>query len=224
MNLSKSWEFFKPETCKERIHIIGCGSVGSTLAELLARFGLTRFTLYDFDQVESHNIVNQMFTEKDVGKDKVDAVAERILAINPHASEELVLVRDGWKPGRKLTGYVFLAVDDIELRHRIASENKFNPLIKAMFDFRTRLRDSQHYAAKWSDAKQKTAFIESMNFTNAEAKEATPVSACNVSLSVAPTVWSCCMSGVCNFINHRNGGELHQMVLSNPFDFQTIKV
>ena len=52
LNLSKSYDFFKPEDCTERIHIIGCGSVGSTVAELLARFGLTKLTLYDFDTVE----------------------------------------------------------------------------------------------------------------------------------------------------------------------------
>ena len=63
MDLSKSYEFFKPEMCEERIHIIGCGSVGSTVAENIARFGLTKITLYDFDYVEQHNIANQMFTQ-----------------------------------------------------------------------------------------------------------------------------------------------------------------
>ena len=73
MDLSKSYEFFQPEMCKERIHIIGCGSVGSTLAELLARFGLTNISLYGFDIVEPHNLANQMFVLSDVGKAKVDA-------------------------------------------------------------------------------------------------------------------------------------------------------
>lgn len=34
MDLSKSYEFFKPEMCRERIHIIGCGAIGSTVAEI----------------------------------------------------------------------------------------------------------------------------------------------------------------------------------------------
>jgi len=45
LNLAKSHDFFKPEDVRERIHIIGCGSVGSAVAELLARFGLTKLTL-----------------------------------------------------------------------------------------------------------------------------------------------------------------------------------
>ena len=39
MDLIKSYDFFKPESCSDRIHIIGCGAVGSTVAENLIRFG-----------------------------------------------------------------------------------------------------------------------------------------------------------------------------------------
>ena len=218
MDLSKSYEFFQPEMCKERIHIIGCGSVGSTLAELLTRFGLTKITLYDFDEVEPHNLANQMFLQTDVGKKKIDAVAERMEAINPLVKPDVRKMNEGWKPGMKLTGYVFLAVDNIELRHQIVKENFFNPLVKGMFDFRTRLVDAQHYAADWSNQRQKEGFIRSMEFSHAEAKEATPMSACNVALSVAPTVWQICLSGVCNFINFVKGNGLKKIILTNPFD------
>ncbi len=89
MNLSKSFEFFNPEKCKERIHIIGCGSVGSTVAELLARFGLTKISLYDFDTVEPHNIVNQMFVQRHIGILKVEAVRDILLDINPEMNLKL---------------------------------------------------------------------------------------------------------------------------------------
>lgn len=217
MDLSKSYEFFQPEMCKERIHIIGCGSVGSTLAELLARFGLTNISLYDFDIVEPHNLANQMFVLSDVGKAKVDAVAERMEAINPLVKTDVRKFPEGWKPGTRLTGYIFLAVDNIELRYKIVKENMYNPFIKGMFDFRTRLVDAQHYAADWSIQRHKDAFIRSMEFTHAEAKEATPVSACNVALSVAPTVWHVCLAGVCNFVNFVKGEALKKIVLVNPF-------
>lgn len=218
MDLSKSYEFFQPEMCKERIHIIGCGSVGSTVAELLARFGLTDISLYDFDTVEPRNIVNQMFTQEDVNRDKVEAVADIICRINPEAKDGLKLYRDGWK-GQKLSGYVFLCVDNIDLRRKIATENKFNPFIKAMFDFRTRLTDAQHYAADWSNPKMKQAFIDSMDFTHEEAMEATPMSACHVALSVAPTVRMVCNAGVTNFVNFVKGDGIHAMILVDAFAF-----
>ena len=73
MNLNKHKEFFNPEELEEEIHIIGCGSVGSTVAELLARYGLENFVLYDFDVVEPKNLNNQMFTRRDIGKNKAEA-------------------------------------------------------------------------------------------------------------------------------------------------------
>ena len=68
MDLSKVYEFFQPEKDSSRIHIVGCGSVGSTLAENLVRCGVTKLALWDFDTVEEHNIVNQMFRKADVGR------------------------------------------------------------------------------------------------------------------------------------------------------------
>lgn len=218
MDLSKSYEFFQPEKVRERIHLIGCGSVGSTLAELLVRFGLTKITLYDFDEVKPHNLVNQMFTQNDVGKLKVEAVAERLRAINPLIDKDLKIVKEGWN-GQRISGYVFMAVDNIELRKKIADTYKNNPFIKAVFDFRTRLTDAQHYAADWSDMDQKESLLDSMNFTSEEAKAATPVSACNVELSVAPTVWNICTAGVANFVNFVIGKGLKRMILMDSFSF-----
>lgn len=217
MDLSKSYEFFQPEKVTGRIHIIGCGSVGSTVAELLARLGLTKITLYDMDKVEEHNLANQMFTTANIHQEKVLAVAERMKMINPDIEKDLILVRDGWH-GQKLSGYVFLCVDNIDLRRKIATENVNNPFVKAMMDFRTRLTDSQHYAADWRSMEQKKRFINSMDFTQEEADEATPVSACNVNLCVMPTVWSCCMAGVCNLVNFVSGKDMQPTVLTDPFN------
>ena len=83
IDLSKSYEFFQPEKDSARIHIVGCGSVGSTVAENLVRCGVTNLTLWDFDKVESHNLVNQMFRQKDIGKLKVEALLDILKDINP---------------------------------------------------------------------------------------------------------------------------------------------
>ena len=165
MDLSKSYEFFQPDMCTSRIHIIGCGSIGSCVAELLARYGLTKISLYDFDEVEPRNIVNQMFTAKHIGKPKVEAVGEMLLDINPDIGEDLKIYPKGYVD-QKLSGFVFLCVDNIDLRREIAEKNRYNQNIKAMFDFRTRLTDAQHYAADWSDDKSVDAFIASMNFSH----------------------------------------------------------
>lgn len=220
MDLSKSYEFFQPEKCTDTIHIIGCGSVGATVAECLARFGLTRFKLYDFDIVEAHNIANQIFDETHIGKPKVDCTLDIISRINSACRESTTLFKDGYT-GQRLNGYVFLCVDNIDLRRQIAETNRTNIYIKGMFDFRTRLVDAQHYAADWSNHEMVEAFLSTMQFSHDEAKEETPVSACNVALSVTPTVRIISYMGVINFLNFvKNGAKaLKKMVLADPFDF-----
>ena len=218
MNLSKSYDFFQPEKNKERIHIIGCGSVGSTVAENLARSGVVNMTLWDFDVVEPKNLANQMFRNIDVGNLKVNALAGILHEINDEIGDSLKLQHDGWK-GEQLSGYVFLCVDNIELRREIVEKHMDSPYIKAMFDFRTRLEDAQHYAADWSNYKMKKDFLNSMNFSHEEAKAETPVSACNVTLSVCPTVRIICAYGVSNFMNFWNGRPLKKLILADAFSF-----
>lgn len=218
MDLAKSYEFFKPDMLDSRIHIIGCGAIGSTVAENLVRFGITKITLYDFDDVEPHNIANQMFRHTDIGKPKVEALTEYLAEINPDCAADLKLIKEGWT-GQRLSGYVFLAVDNIDLRREIATACKDNTYVKGMFDFRMRLTDAQHYAAAWDNPKMVESFINSMAFSHDEAKEATPVSACNITLSVVPTVRTIVAYGVANFINFVKGGQLRKMILVDAFEF-----
>lgn len=216
MDLSKSRDVFDPSKVKERIHIIGCGSVGSSIAELLARCGLTRFTLYDFDVVEPKNIANQMFLDKQIGQKKTKALADLLCAINPDAAAGIKLEENGWT-GQPLNGYVFLCVDSIETRKKIADNNRYNVFIKAMFDVRTALYDAQGYAADWSSAKSIQDFLETMNFTHAEAAAEVPLSACGEVLGVAPTVRVISSFTVINFLNLLTGKGLKSFMLASPY-------
>lgn len=218
MDLSKSYEFFQPDMLKSRVHIIGCGAIGSTVAENLVRFGITDITLYDFDVVESHNIANQMFRNTDIGRPKIEALADYLTEINPECKENLRLVPDGWT-GQRLSGYVFLCVDNIDLRRDIATACKENQYVKGMFDFRMRLTDAQHYAANWSDKEMVETFLKSMAFSHEEAKEETPMSACNIALSVVPTVRTIVAYGVSNFINFVKGEALRKFIQIDAFSF-----
>lgn len=216
MVLTKSIEYFDPVNVKGKCHIIGCGSVGSTVAALLARLGVTKFVLYDFDRVEAHNLANQMFIHKDIKTEKVDAVKRIITEINPDAEPTIEICREGYND-QKLNGYIFLCVDNIDLRREICQKHRMNRMIKAVFDFRTRLEDAQHYAANWADMKQVDNLIKTMDFSHDEAHAATPVTACGTELGVAPTVWVVCSLGVCNFMNLIRGVPLKNIVVCNPF-------
>ncbi len=82
------------------VAVIGIGGVGSWAAEALARSGVGRITLVDFDQVAESNINRQIHAETGtVGMAKVDAMRARIAQINPqcqvHCIEEFA-TPDNW--------------------------------------------------------------------------------------------------------------------------------
>lgn len=220
MDLSKSLEFLDPiNDIKAPIHIIGIGAMGSRVVELLVRLGIPKIHIWDMDIVESKNITNQLYLNKHIGMKKIDALEDLLKEINPN----LVVYKHEEYKQQPLAGYIFLAVDSIELRYNIANNNKDNKLIKAMFDTRMRLIDAQSYAADWNNEQQKSVFINSMNFTDSEAKEATPISACGTTLSVAPTVVSTAAFTVANFINIVKEKQCTSMIFTNAFDFSIIK-
>ena len=63
-----------------RIGIVGLGSVGMSLAENLARSGIERFALIDFDEIQEHNLdrLQGVDNRSDVGRLKIE-VARRLI-------------------------------------------------------------------------------------------------------------------------------------------------
>lgn len=62
--------------------ILGIGAVGSWIATELSHSGFERFILIDDDLVESSNLNRSLYSQLDVGKRKVDALADRMLSVN----------------------------------------------------------------------------------------------------------------------------------------------
>lgn len=215
MNLNKHIDFFDPTQVKASIHIIGVGAIGSRIAELLVRLGCTNIHIWDFDTVSEHNITNQLYRAIDIGKPKTECLTSILKDINPTVN----ITTHGAYKSQNLSGFIFLCVDNIDLRREICTALKDNKYIKAIFDARMRLTDAQAYAADWSDPASVTAFLNTMQFSSGEAQEATPVSACGTTLSVAPTVVSVAAVTVSNFINYNIGKELTAIILLDAFSY-----
>lgn len=216
MDLNKSREFFNPSKVKERCHVIGCGSIGGNVAELLVRYGIKKITIWDGDIVESHNLANQIYTEFDIGRPKTEALKERLLSINPEADIQV----KGWYERQVLSGYVFLCLDNIVVRRAVVKNNEMNMAVIAMFDFRTTLLEGQCYMANWSDLTAKKSFLTSMDFTHEEAKANTPVSACGFELSVSPVVKMTAELGIANFTNLINEEKTKHLIIVRPYSFE----
>lgn len=66
------------------VGVAGCGGLGSTLAVALARSGVGKLTLIDFDVVEPSNLNRQQFFVDQIGQPKVEALAANLARINPY--------------------------------------------------------------------------------------------------------------------------------------------
>ncbi|KKK73235.1 hypothetical protein LCGC14_2895880, partial [marine sediment metagenome] len=63
------------------IAVVGAGGIGSWTTLALTRMGCNDITVIDFDKVEAHNVGSQIFTEDDIGKTKVEALADKISSL-----------------------------------------------------------------------------------------------------------------------------------------------
>ncbi len=136
--------------------------------------------------------------------------------INPECKDNVQLKREGWG-GKLLSGYVFMCVDNIELRKMIVERHMDTPYVKAMFDVRTMLTGAQSYAATWSNYKSKQSLLNTMQFTHEEAADETPVSACGVVLGIVTTVRLICGLCVNNYIKFTKGERLWKIVQIDGF-------
>jgi len=65
------------------VGIAGCGGLGSNCAVALARVGVGRLIVADFDKIEISNLNRQYFFADQIGKAKVIALKENIHKIDP---------------------------------------------------------------------------------------------------------------------------------------------
>lgn len=69
--------------------VVGAGGLGCPAAQYLAGGGVGRLLLNDFDRVDASNLPRQiLFTPDDIGRLKVDAARDRLVAINPAVAVE----------------------------------------------------------------------------------------------------------------------------------------
>ncbi|WP_420884759.1 tRNA threonylcarbamoyladenosine dehydratase [Achromobacter mucicolens] len=95
------------------VAVAGLGGVGSWTVEALARCGVGALTLIDLDHIAESNVNRQIHAlSSTLGQSKVDAMAERVLAINPEC--RITRVDDFVSPenvGEVLPGPYTLIID-----------------------------------------------------------------------------------------------------------------
>lgn len=76
-----------------RVGIAGAGGLGSNCAAALARAGVGSLVIADFDTVSEANLDRQFYFLDQVGRPKVDALAENLARIDPSVRVTPVMAR-----------------------------------------------------------------------------------------------------------------------------------
>ncbi len=69
----------------KRVAVVGCGGLGALAAEILARVGVGKIALFDYDTVEEANLNRLVYRTSHIGTPKVDALAAQLADANPEA-------------------------------------------------------------------------------------------------------------------------------------------
>lgn len=102
------------------VYIAGAGGLGTAVASYLAAAGIGRIAIVDRDKVQVSNLNRQvMYAEKDAGRMKAAALADRLRGLNPHI---------------ELTGES-VDISGTDIRERVAT---FDILVDALDNFPSR--------------------------------------------------------------------------------------
>ena len=117
----KQMELIEVEKFNKRINVIGCGALGSWLVFYLLKMGFENIHVYDFDEIEEHNIPNQLFKESQIKKKKTSAVEEIYNEFFTDDTERLIIhdLKITDENAQSLTGITFCCVDSIAGRKEI---------------------------------------------------------------------------------------------------------
>ena len=75
------------------VAICGLGGLGSNIAFALARAGVGKLVLIDFDSIDITNLHRQQYKANQIGTSKTDALKENLLEIAPYVTIETHSVR-----------------------------------------------------------------------------------------------------------------------------------
>lgn len=125
-----------PTDLTSRLYIIGCGATGSNIALTAAKMGFRKFSLWDLDVVESHNLPNQAYDIEHIGQQKVEALGHVLRRFNPEVDVEVNPNFFTSEHRDSVDGTLVLTTDTMSSRKDIYNVFVENPMIDSVFETR----------------------------------------------------------------------------------------
>ena len=216
---TKQMELIEVHKFDKRINIIGCGAVGSWLSFFLLKMGFKNIHVYDFDVVEEHNLPNQMFTEKQIGKEKVQALFELYSDLFQEEKNRLTIHKERVTKDNAigLQGVVFCCVDSMGARRDIYTHCYKYGQAELWIEGRIGLFGAYVYTLN-----EKNLSICEKYQDTLYADEEAEVSACGVSQTALPAAVSCVTTMIMQMIAWHRGNELQNVIQYQLPDYLNI--
>lgn len=171
---SRQIDIIDPEKLSMPIGIVGAGAIGSWTALALLKLGCTNVTIIDFDQVGEENIGCQLYSSFDVGKNKVEALKDKLMVLSETAPDIEVKKIDG---NFNVNNFRILisAVDNMDARkiifERLKAATGTRPILgigHILIDGRMAANNIQLYVTPFGES-DKVKFYEDTLFDSSEA-------------------------------------------------------
>jgi len=193
-------DIFAPEKFKTPITVIGAGATGSYAVWLLAKMGCKDITVYDFDDIENHNLPNQIYGLNSVGQKKVDALQKMI---KNETGIEIKVKPERFTEG-ELKGIVFVLPDSMSSRKEIWENSiKYKLDVELMVETRMGAEGGRVYTIEPSLPRQVDGYDKTL-YSDEEAER----NACTAT-AIAPTVATLAGMAVFSMINYVRGKQIY---------------
>jgi molybdopterin/thiamine biosynthesis adenylyltransferase len=161
-HLTRQLDILPIKCLDKRITIIGAGAIGSFTALSLAKMGFEDITVYDFDKIEIENMNCQFYRRSDVGKLKVEALADLVESftdVRINAVNQLF-------EGAPLNGIVISAVDSMSARQMIWDGQKMSAGVDMLIDPRMGAETAMLYCMNPHDANDRFSYEKTLYSDN----------------------------------------------------------
>lgn len=202
MDYRKQINLIDVEEVNTPINVIGCGALGSWLVLFLLKMGFKNITVYDFDNIEEHNIPNQCFSEKQIGAPKVNAMDEITCYFSSDARNRVkfvnqkITLKEVWE----MEGIILCAVDSMRVRKEIYENSIKRKDCDLFIEARLSIWGAYIYTLT------QNSIFEKYEETLYEDEEA-EVSPCGVSQTALPSAVNAASIMIMQMIQWLNGEE-----------------
>lgn len=136
MDYTRQRDWFDPDKTQAAATIVGCGGIGSFTALALAKLGVQRLNLVDFDEVDAHNIPNQLFAKWQEGTLKVAALHALLLDLTGIDADGITCLDKPLQDGIPRAPVVISALDSMTARADLWEQVRYKLDVKLFLDGR----------------------------------------------------------------------------------------